>query len=452
MLLADSFLLAEMDQNGMGIGQRLKHAWNAFTGKNREPQQWRENYGPSLFNNPDRPKLRFGGDRTTLAGVFTKIATDVASVKIQHSRIDDNDRYVEPIKSGLNYCLNTEANIDQAASAFKRDLVMSLLDEGVVGVVPVDTTVDPEDTMSYDIKTMRVSKITEWFPQHVRLDVYNDRIGRKQEIILPKQQVAIIANPLYAVMNEPNSTLKRLIYKMSLLDSADEQNLSSKLDLIIQLPYPIKTELRRMEAEKRRKDIETQLTTNKYGIAYTDGTEKITQLNRPVENNLHEQIESLTSMLYSQLGMPREVFEGTADERIMLNYFSRTIDPIVSAITEEFNRKFLSKTARTQHQKMLYFIDTFKLATLDSIAANGSTLAAAEIVTKNEVREKLGLKPVDDERADQLMNPNINPQDPSQMPTNPSDDTPADWEAEYETTGADNTTIADMKVADILNA
>jgi len=452
MLLADSFLLAEMDQNGMGIGQRLKHAWNAFTGKNREPQQWRENYGPSLFSNPDRPKLRFGGDRTTLAGVFTKIATDVASVKIQHSRIDNEDRYVEPIKSGLNYCLNTEANIDQAASAFKRDLVMSLLDEGVVGVVPVDTTVDPEDTMSYDIKTMRVSKITEWFPQHVRLDVYNDRIGRKQEIILPKQQVAIIVNPLYAVMNEPNSTLKRLIYKMSLLDSADEQNLSSKLDLIIQLPYPIKTELRRMEAEKRRKDIETQLTTNKYGIAYTDGTEKITQLNRPVENNLHEQIESLTSMLYSQLGMPREVFEGTADERTMLNYFSRTIDPIVSAITEEFNRKFLSKTARSQHQKMLYFIDTFKLATLDSIAANGSSLAAAEIVTKNEVREKLGLRPVNDERADQLMNPNINPQDPSQMPPNPSDDAPADWEAEYETTGADNTTIADMKVADILNA
>ena len=444
--------LAEMDQNGMKIGQRLKHAWNAFTGKNQE-FKWQADYGASYFTNPERVRLRFGSDRPTLAGVFTKIATDVASVKIQHSKLDASDRYVEPIKSGLNYCLNTEANIDQAASMFKRDLVMSLLDEGVVGVVPVDTTVDPDDTMSYDIKTMRVAKITEWFPQHVKLDLYNERVGRKQEIILPKQQVAIIVNPLYAVMNEPNSTLKRLIYKMSLLDSADEQNLSGKLDLIIQLPYPIKTELRRMEAEKRRKDIETQLTTNKYGIAYTDGTEKITQLNRPVENNLQDQVESLTSMLYSQLGMPREVFEGTADERVMLNYFSRTIDPIVSAITEEFNRKFLSKTARSQHQRMLYFIDTFKLATLDSIAANGSTLAAAEIVTKNEVREKLGLRPVDDDRADQLMNPNINPQG-APLPAGDSEsaDEPAEWEAEYEDSGGQNTTIADMKVTDILNA
>lgn len=438
--------MADMNQDGMNLGQRIKHAWNAFTGKTQQ-DIWKEDLGISYYTNPERVHLRVGADRTILAGITTKIATDVASVKIQHSKLDENDRYLSPIKSGLNYCLNTEANIDQTARAFKQDLVMSLLDEGAVAVVPVDTSFDPRDTTGYDIRTMRVAKILDWYPQHVKLELYNERVGRRQTIILPKAQVAIIENPLYAVMNEPNSTMKRLVYKLNLLDAADEQNLSGKLDLIIQLPYPIKTEMRRQEAEKRRKDIETQLISNKYGIAYTDGTEKITQLNRTVENKLMDQIEYLTSTLYSQLGMSREVFEGTADERVMLNYISRTIDPIVSAITEEFNRKFLTKTARSQHQKMLYFIDTFRLATLDSITANGSTLVAAEIATKNEVREKLGLRPVDDERADQLMNPNINPQGPSMA----DPDAPADWEAEYEDSGSgQGTTVADMKVADLL--
>lgn len=440
--------LADMNQDGMKIGQRLKHAWNAFTGKTQQ-DIWKEDLGISYYSNPERVHLRMGSDRTILAGIITKIATDVASVKIQHSKLDENDRYLEPVKSGLNYCLNTEANIDQTARAFKQDIVTSLLDDGSVAVVPVETTFNPMDTSSYDIKNMRVAKILDWYPQHVKLDIYNERTGKRQNIILPKAQVAIIENPLYSVMNEPNSTLKRLVYKLNLLDAADDQNLSGKLDLIIQLPYPIKTEMRRQEAEKRRKDIETQLTSNKYGIAYTDGTEKITQLNRTVENKLMDQIEYLTSTLYSQLGMSKEVFEGTADERLMLNYISRTIDPIVSAITEEFNRKFLTKTARSQHQKMMYFIDTFKLATLDSITANGSTLVAAEIATKNEVREKLGLRPVNDERADQLMNPNINPQDPSMADPN----APADWEAEYEDSGSGTgTTVADMKVSDILNS
>ena len=298
--------LADMNQDGMKLGDRLKHAWNAFTGKTQQ-EMWRENLGVSYYSNPDRTRLRLGSERTILAGIITKIAVDVSSVKIQHSKLDGNDRYLEPIHSGLNYCFNTEANIDQTARAFKQDLVMSLLDEGVVAAVPVETTFDPRDTMSFDIKNMRVAKVVDWYPQHVKLELYNERIGQKQQIILPKAQVAIIENPLYAVMNEPNSTLKRLIYKLNLLDTADEQNLSGKLDLIIQLPYPIKTEMRRQEAEKRRKDIETQLTSNKYGIAYTDGTEKITQLNRTVENKLMDQIEYLTSMLYSQLGMSREV-------------------------------------------------------------------------------------------------------------------------------------------------
>ncbi len=440
--------MADMNQDGMKLGQRLKHAWNAFTGKDQQ-KIWQEDLGVSYFGNPDRVRLRYGSERTILAGINTRIAMDVASVKIQHSKLDDQDRYVEPIKSGINYCLGTEANIDQSGRAFKQDFVSTMLDEGVAAAVPVDTSYDPNDTTSYDIRTMRVAKIQQWYPQHVQLELYNERVGQRQQIILPKAQVAIVQNPLYMVMNEPNSTLKRLIHKLNLLDSSDEQNLSGKLDLIIQLPYPIKTELRRQEAEKRRRDIETQLTSNKYGIAYTDGTEKITQLNRSVENKLMEQIEYLTSMLYSQLGMSREVFEGNADERAMLNYISRTIDPIVSAITDEFNRKFLTKTARSQHQKMLYFIDTFRLATLESIAGNGSTLVAAEIATKNEVREKLGLRPVDDERADQLMNPNINPQDG--MPVEEDPDAPADWEAEYEDSGG-GTTIAEMKVSDILNA
>lgn len=441
-----------MKQDGMSIGERLKHAWNAFTGKDQTRIWGQEDLGPAYYGRPDRVRMRLSNERSILASVLTKIAIDAAQVKIQHSKLDEKDRYVEVIDSGLNYCLNTEANIDQTARTFKQDLYMSLLDEGVVAIVPVDTTFDPRITGGYDIKTLRTAKVLEWHPRDVKLELYNDRSGKRENIILPKSTVAIIENPLYAVMNEPISTLKRLIYKLNMLDNADEQNLSGKLDLIIQLPYPIKTEMRRQEAEKRRKDIETQLTANKYGIAYTDGTEKITQLNRTVENKLMDQIEYLTSTLYSQLGMTREVFEGTADERTMLNYIARTIEPIVSTTADEINRKFLTKTARSQHQKVMYFNDMFRLATMEAIATTGSTLVAAEIATKNEVRQKLGLRPIDDQAADQLMNPNINPKmdvpmDPSMadMETNPG-------EVPAKPATPEGSTVAEMKVTDILNA
>ena len=383
--------MAEMKQDAMGLGARLKHAWNAFTGRDQEIIT-RQDTGPVYFNRPDRARYHFGSERSILASIYTRIAIDVASVPIQHVKLDEDDRFVEVIKSGLNYCLTTEANVDQTARAFKQDLVMSLLDEGVVAVVPVDTTYNPRITGSYDIQSMRVAKIVDWRPRTVKLDLYNDQTGHRQQIILPKDMVAIIENPLYAVMNEPISTLKRLIYKLNLLDSVDERASNGKLDLIIQLPYPVKTEMRRKEAEKRRKDIETQLVDNRYGVAYTDGTEKITQLNRPVENKLIEQIDNLTSTLYSQLGMTKEVFEGTADERVMLNYIMRTVEPLVSAIVDELNRKFLTKTARTQHQKVVFFNDVFRLATIDTIANSGSQLVQTEVITRNELRQKMGLK------------------------------------------------------------
>ena len=433
--------MSEMNQDAMSFGKRLKHAWNAFTGKDQE-RLFQQDLGASFYSRPDRIRLRLGNERTILASIYSRIAIDAAGVKIQHVRLDDDDRFVETVDSGLNYCLNVEANIDQTARAFKQDMYMSLLDEGVVAVVPVDTTYNPLVTESFDIKTLRTAKVLDWYPRHVRLEVYNDQIGQKKQIILPKEEVAIIENPLYAVMNEPISTLKRLIHKLNLLDSADEQSLNGKLDLIIQLPYPIKTELRRQEAEKRRKDIETQLTAtgNRYGIAYTDGTEKITQLNRTVENKLMDQIDYLTSTLYSQLGMTKEVFDGDADERVMMNYFSRTIEPLVATATDELNRKFLTKTARTRHQRVMYFNDIFKLATMDSIASAGSQLVVAEVITKNELRQKMGYKPVDDQTADQLMNPNINPQ-PGEVPVE---------EEVYEETDGGGTTIADMKVSEIM--
>lgn len=400
--------MSEMKQDGMNLGTRLKHAWNAFTGKEQVAIS-KEDLGSVSYVRPDRVRYHLGNERTILASIFTRIAIDVSSIKIQHVKLNDDDSFLEPIKSGLNYCLTTEANIDQTSRAFMQDIVESMLDEGAVAVVPVDTTYSPFDTGSYDIQSMRTARITQWYPRNVRLEIYNDNTGVKEELILPKSQVAIIENPLYSVMNEPISTLKRLIHKLNLLDVVDEQTSSGKLDLIIQLPYTIKTDLRRQEAEKRRRDIESQLTGNRYGIAYTDSTEKVTQLNRPVENKLMDQIDYLTSMLYSQLGMTKEVFEGTADERVMLNYMSRTIEPIVSAITNEFNRKFLTKTARTQHQKVMYFNDVFKLATADSMTANGVQLVAGEVITKNEFRQRLGYKPVEDQGADNLMNPNINP-------------------------------------------
>ena len=398
-----------MTGDGMKLGQRLKHAWNAFTGKDREAIQTKD-LGASYFTRPDRIRYHFGSERTILASIYTRIAIDVSRIDIRHIRMDENERYIGTIDSGLNYCLNTEANIDQTAQAFKQDLVMSMLDEGVVAVVPVDTTYNPNQTGSYEIKTMRTGKITEWHPRHVKVSLYNDKTGNKEEIILPKEQIAIIENPLYAVVNEPISTLKRLIYKMNLMDTLDEKNSSSKLDLIIQLPYDLRTEMRRAEAEKRRQDIETQLTDNKYGIAYASSTEKITQLNRAVENKLMDEVEYLTSMLYSQLGMTKEVFEGTADERTMLNYTNRTIEPIVSAISDEFNRKFLTRTARAQRQRVAYFSNLFKLGTIDTIANAGASLVTAEILTRNEVRQVMGFKPSEDGLADQLTNPNINPQ------------------------------------------
>lgn len=440
--------MSEMKSDAMSLGQRLKHAFNVFRGREQQIIQQRD-LGPAYFSRPDRARYRFGNERSILASIFTRIAIDVASVPIQHVRMDEDNQYIENIDSGLNYCLTTEANIDQTSRAFKQDLVMSMLDEGVVAAVPVDTTINPQISGSYDIKTMRTGKIVDWRPQHVKVNVYNDRTGHHEDIILPKTQVAIIENPLYAVMNEPISTLKRLIYKLNLLDAVDEQSSSGKLDMIIQLPYVIKTEQRRQEAEKRRRDIETQLISNKYGIAYTDGTEKITQLNRSVENKLMDQIEYLTSTLYSQLGMTKEVFEGTADERVMMNYYNRTIEPIVSVITDEFNRTFLTRTARSQHQRVIYFNDIFKLATMDSIAGSGSQLVQTEVMTRNELRQKIGLKPVDDEAANQLMNPNINPRN-SSMPSEEDEDVPADWEAEYENqNGSSGGTLADMKVSDI---
>ena len=436
--------MGEMKQEAMGLGSRLRHAWNAFTGKEQETIV-RQDLGTVNFTRPDRVRYHLGNERSILASIFTRIAIDTASIKIQHVRLDEDGRFLEQMDSGLNYCLNTEANVDQTARAFRQDLVMSMLDEGVVAAVPVDTTVNPRLTGSYDIQTMRTAKIMDWYPRHVRLQLYNDRTGKNEELTLPKDQVAIIENPLYAVMNEPISTLKRLIYKFNLLDAVDETTSSGKLDLIVQLPYPIKTEMRRQEAEKRRKDIESQLTGNKYGIAYTDGTEKFTQLSRPVENKLMDQIEYLTSMLYSQLGMTKEVFEGTADERVMMNYISRTVEPIVAAIADEFNRKFLTKTARSQKQRVMYFNDIFRLATADSMTANGIQLVTGEVITKNELRQRMGYKPIEDQGADQLMNPNINPGG-GMAPEGEGMEAPVAAGDEQEGGGE---TLADMKVSSI---
>ena len=335
------------------IGTRLKHAWNAFT--NRDPTQIYQSVGPGYSSRPDIPRLSSGNERSIVTSIFNRIALDVASVNIKHCKLDKNGRYLEDIDSRMNTCLSLEANIDQTGRAFIQDVVMSMLDEGCVAIVPVDTTFNPKVTDSYDIVSMRTAKILDWYPAHVRVRIYNDQTGEKEYLLLPKKQVAIIENPLYAVVNEPNSTMQRLIKKLSLLDVTDEQTASGKLDLIIQLPYVVKTDARREQAEKRRKDIESQLAEGKYGIAYTDGTEKITQLNRSVENNLMKQIEYLTNMVYSQLGMTQSIMDGTADEKTMLNYTNRTIEPIISAIVDEMKRKFLTKTARTQGQSICYF-------------------------------------------------------------------------------------------------
>ena len=403
------------------IGSRLKNAWNAFT--NRDPTRWYESVGSGYSSRPDRPRLSRGNERSIITSIFNRIALDVASVGIKHCRLDENGRYIEDINSSLNECLNLEANIDQTGRAFIQDVVMSMLDEGCVAIIPVDTTADPKITSSYDILSMRTGKILEWYPAHVKVRIYNDRTGEKEDVTLPKKQVAIIENPLYAVVNEPNSTMQRLIRKLSLLDVTDEQTASNKLDLIIQLPYVIKTEARRKQAEDRRKDIESQLSGSKYGIAYTDGTEKITQLNRSVENNLMNQIQYLTDMVYSQLGITTTVMDGTADEKTMLNYNNRTIEPIVSAIVDEMKRKFLSKTARSQMQTVAYFNDPFKLVPVNDIAEIADKFTRNEIMTSNEIRQVIGMKPSSDPKADQLVNSNIRKPNKEQ-PVNPE-------EAEY---------------------
>lgn len=391
------------------LTSRLKNAWNAFT-KNRDPTTANYQYrdvGMGYVYRPDRVRFTRGNERSIVTSVYNRIAMDVASIAIKHCRIDENGRYIEDMKSGLNDCLTVEANIDQTGRSFIQDVVMSMFDEGAVAIVPVDTSFDPTKSTSYDILSMRTGKILEWYPRHVKLQVYNDRTGKKEDIVLPKKSVAIIENPLYAVINEPNSTMQRLVRKLNILDAIDEQSGSGKLDLIIQLPYVIKSESRREQAEKRRNDIEQQLK-GPYGIAYTDGTERITQLNRPVENNLMKQIEYLMNQLYSQIGMTPSVLDGTADEKAMLNYNNRTIEPIVSAIVDAMKRSFLSKTARTQGQTVMFFREPFKLVPVANLADIADKFTRNTIMTSNEIRQVIGMKPSDDPKADMLINSNLN--------------------------------------------
>jgi hypothetical protein len=387
------------------FGSRLKHAWNVF--RSRDPTADFRDTGASYYYRPDRPKFTRGNERSITTSVLNRIALDVSAIDIRHVRLDENGRFLEEINSGLNNCLTLSANMDQTGRAFKQDVVMSMLDEGCVAIVPTDTTTDPKVTDSYDVETMRVGKIIQWRPRHVQVRIYNEQTGNKEEIWLPKKMVAIVENPLYAVMNEPNSTMQRLVHKLGLLDITDEQTASGKLDLIIQLPYVIKTDARRQQAENRRKDIEMQLAGSKYGIAYTDGTEKITQLNRSLENNLMKQVEYLTNQLYSQLGITQTILDGTADEKTMLNYYSRTIEPIVSAIADEMKRKFLTKTARTQNQSIEFFRNPFKLVPVNDIAEIADKFTRNEIMTSNEIRQIVGMKPSDDPKADELRNSNI---------------------------------------------
>lgn len=383
---------------------RLVHAWNAFM--NKDPTR-RIYTGRGDYSRPDRIRLSRGNERSIVTSVYNRISMDAAAIDIRHIRLDKNDRYLEDINSSLNNCLTVEANIDQTARAFRQDVVMSMLDEGCIAIVPVDTTDNPEITGAYDIDSLRTGKITEWHPYWVRVEVYNERTGCKQEISMNKSAISIVENPLFAVINEPNSTMQRLIRKLNLLDAVDEQSSSGKLDLIIQLPYVIKTDARRQQAEQRRKDIEEQLSGSKYGIAYTDGTEHITQLNRAVENNLMKQIEYLTSMLYSQLGITQGILDGSADEKTMMNYYSRTIEPIMSAIVDEMKRKFLTKTARSQLQSIAFFRNPFKLVPVNDMAEIADKFTRNEILSSNEIRQLIGMKPSKDPKADQLVNSNI---------------------------------------------
>ena len=394
------------------FGDRLKHAWNAFF--NKDPTPVERNDGFVYSYRPDRPKLTRGNERSIVNAIYNRISLDVSALNIRHCRLDKNNRYIEDIDSKINRCLTLEANIDQTGRSFIQDIVMSMLDEGCVAIIPVDTETNPMISGSYDILTMRTGKILEWRPTTIKVRVYNEKTGLKEDIVVPKKMAAIIENPLYSVINEPNSTMQRLIRKLNLLDTIDEQSGAGKLDLIIQLPYIIKTDARRKQAEERRKDIEMQLAGSKYGIAYTDGTERITQLNRPVENNLMKQIEYLTSMLYSQLGITQSILDGTADEKTMLNYNNRTIEPIVSAIVDEMKRKFLTKTAITQGQSIKFFSEPFKLVPISNIADIADKFTRNEILSSNEIRGIIGMQPSNDPKADQLLNKNISQPNDSQ--------------------------------------
>lgn len=403
----------------LSVGSRFKNAWNAF--RNREPTKVFQDIGYGYSYRPDRFHLTRGNERSIVTSVYNRIALDVAAIDIRHVQLDAEGRFCDVVQSGLNNCLSTEANLDQTGRAFIQDAVMSMMDEGCIAIVPVDTDDDPDDTTGYQILSMRVGRIRDWYPKHTRVELYNEETGRKQDIVVPKSTVAIVENPLYAVINEPNSTMQRLIRKLNLLDAVDEQSSSGKLDLIIQLPYVIKTEARRKQAEKRRKDIEQQLAGSKYGIAYTDGTERITQLNRSLENNLMKQIEYLTSMLYSQLGITQSILDGTADDKTMLNYYNRTIEPIIAAIVDEMKRKFLSKTARSQNKSIKFFRDPFKLVPVADLAEISDKFTRNEIATSNEIRQVIGWKPSDDPKADELRNSNLS--QPNESPIREERDT-----------------------------
>lgn len=393
------------------FGDRLTHAWNAFKGDETAKDPFSADFGISQSYRPDRQRLSFISERSIIASIFSKIAVDVSSLEIKHVRVDISEMYMETLSSGLNYCLTEEANIDQSSVDFLRDAAQSLCEWGTIAIVPVDTTLNPKNTGGYDVKTMRVGKVIEWYPRHVKVDLYDDRVGSRKEIILPKTMTAIIENPFYTIMNEPNSVLQRLLQKIALLDSADQKLGAGKLDLIIQLPYVVKNETRREQANTRRKDIENQLQSSTLGIAYTDGSERITQLNRPVENNLVGQVDKLTAQLYNQLGLTSAVFEGTADEAAMTNYYNRTIEPIISAIVEGMNRVFLTKTARSQGHKLKYFRDPFKLVPVSTLAEIGDKFTRNEIMSSNELRAIIGLKAVNTPEANELRNKNMPKED-----------------------------------------
>ena len=396
----------------MGLKNRLQHAWNAFA--NKDPT-YSSGYGSYSYR-PDRPRFSRGNERSIVTAVLNKISMDCAAINIEHVRLDDNNRFVEVMNTGLNKCLTLEANLDQTGRAFIQDAVMSLMDEGCIAIVPVETTLNPNISGGFDITNMRVGKVLEWYPDKVSIRVYNEKTGHKQDIVMPKNTVSIVENPLYAVMNEPNSTMQRLIRKLNILDAIDEQSGSGKLDLIIQLPYLVRSNQRKQQAEERRKAIEDQLSNSKYGVAYTDGTEHVTQLNRSVENNLMSQIEYLTSMLYSQLGITQSVMDGTADDKTMLNYYNRTIEPILSAIVDEMKRKFLTKTARSQKQSIVFFRDPFRLVPVADLAEIADKMTRNEIMSSNEIRQIVGMKPSDDPKADELRNKNLS--EPTSEETN----------------------------------